>query len=164
MLQPRYTLTSSEVIIKELLSKSLSPTEMQRLSFVREYIDPTRGHALLRGAAGELLAVRCALHTLSGTFSHYFLESKGFLGTHFYKRFQNPPDIKGDWQLLRCTCPGSGHTSKFCLIITLWTGLKIRDTEGTKSLTSAVEYLCRLGRPPTFSRGDVFQRKPSASS
>lgn len=113
MLQPSCTLTSSEVIIKELLSKSLPPAETQRLSFTREYIDPTRKHSLLQGAACKLLPLRCALRTLSRTFSRYFLESKGFLGTHFYKHFQNPPRCK------RRLTVAQTHTSR------LWPHLQI---------------------------------------
>lgn len=146
MLLPSYTLTSPQVIIKEFLSKPLSPTETRRLSFIIDYIGHTHGHALCGGAACELLSIWRTLHTLSWTFHHFFLELKGFFRDAFLQTLPNPPKeevprAKGDWQLLRCTHLGFGHTSELCPIVTLWVSLKIRDREGKKSLTSVGEYL-----------------------
>lgn len=91
MLLPSYTLTSPQVIIKEFLSKSLSPTETRRLSFTIDYIGHTQGHALRGGAACELLSIWCTLHPLSWTFPHFFLELKGFFRDAFLQTLPNPP-------------------------------------------------------------------------
>lgn len=83
-LLPSYTLTSLQVIIKDLLSESLSPeTETPRLSFAIDYIDHTHGHTLLRAAVCELLSIPCALCNFSQIFSHFSLELKGFFRDAF---------------------------------------------------------------------------------
>lgn len=78
-----YTLTSLQVIIKDLLSKPLSPTETRRLSFAIDYIDHTHGHPLLGAAFCELLSIPCALSNFSHIFSHFFLEPNGFFRDAF---------------------------------------------------------------------------------
>lgn len=88
-LLPSYTLTSLQVIIKDLLSKSPSPTETPRLSFAIDYIDHTHGHTLL----GAAVCACSQFHALWATFPRsspiFFTELKGFFRDSFLRTLTN---------------------------------------------------------------------------